>query len=75
MQRLALILEVSTLVHKRLTFTTCILSSGDMALNLVQMYSAPEQESQLLKVFIESFLSLKRVKYISLTVLSEKEVI
>ena len=26
-----------------------------------QSYSAPEQESQLLKIFIESFLSLKRV--------------
>ena len=31
-------LPPTQLVHKRLTFTTCILSSGDMALNLVQMY-------------------------------------
>ena len=37
-----------------------------------QMYSAPEQVSQLLKIFIEH---KKSVKCISLTVLSEKELI
>ena len=51
-----------------------ILQASILAIITVN-YSAPEQVSQLLKIFTESFLSLKSVKCISLTVLSEKKVI
>ena len=55
MQIHVLVLTGKTLVFKHKTYMYIRHNQSPFP------YSAPEQESQLLKIFIESFLSLKRV--------------